>query len=130
MDAPFIFIGTHTIKAGKAEEFKRQCREFTTFIEANEPRLIYFGFYFDEAGSEVTVVQIHPDAASMAFHMQVGREHFVQAYELLDTTKSIQIYGTPGAALLEQMRQVAPPGVPIVVRSEFAGFNRLTPSTV
>jgi hypothetical protein len=58
----------------------------------------------------VSVVQVHPDADSMAFHMQVAGEHFAQAYEFLDTTRSVQIYGTPSDTLLEQMKQLSLPG--------------------
>ncbi len=94
-------------------------------IEANEPRLIHFARYINEGGTEVSVVQVHPDADSMAFHMQVAGEHFAQAYEFLDTTKSVQIYGTPGDTLLEQMKQVSLPEVTVIVKSEFAGFERL-----
>ena len=126
MVEPFIFIGTHTIKEGKLEDFKQHFGEFAKFIEANEPRLIHFELYINEDGTEVSVVQVHPDADSMAFHMQVAAEHFVRAYdEFLDGTKSIQIYGTPSDALLEQMKQVSSSGVPVVVKSGLAGFNRL-----
>jgi hypothetical protein len=58
----------------------------------------------------VSVVQVHSDADSMAFHMQVAGEHFAQAYEFLDTTRSVQIYGTPSDTLLEQMKQLSLPG--------------------
>jgi hypothetical protein len=125
MAEPFIFIGTHTIKEGKLEDFKQHFREFSKFVEENEPRLIHFELYINEDGTEVSVVQVHPDADSMAFHMQVGGEHFARAYEFLDTTKSIQIYGTPSDDLMERMKQVSLPGVPVIVKSEFAGFNRL-----
>ena len=57
--------------------------------------------------------------------MQVIREHLVSAYEYLDTTTSVQIYGTLGDALAEQMRQASGPAVPVLVKSAFAGFNRL-----
>jgi quinol monooxygenase YgiN len=126
MTEPFIFIGTHALKEGKLEDFKQYSRDFCDFIEANEPRLIHFALYVNDEGTEVTMVQVHPDADSMAFHMQVAAEHFVRAYdEFLDGTKSIQIYGTPSDALLEQMKQVSSSGVPVVVKSGLAGFNRL-----
>jgi quinol monooxygenase YgiN len=85
--APFIFIGTHSIKEGKLEEFKQYCQEFCRFVEANEPRLLGFELYINQDGTEVSVLQIHPDVASMEFHVQVTREHFAQAYEYLDTTR-------------------------------------------
>ena len=125
MAEPFIFIGTHTIKEGKLEAFKQNLPEFCRFIEANEPRLVHSGFCFNEDGTEVSVVQVHPDPASMAFHMQVIREHLVGAYELLDKTRSIQMYGAPSDALVEQIRQATGPGVPVIVKSQLAGFVRL-----
>jgi len=102
MAEPFIFIGTHTIKEGKLEDFKQHFRDFCAFIEENEPRLIHFALYISEDGKEVSIVQVHPDEDSMALHMQVGAEHFARAYEFLDVTKSIQIYGTPSDALLNR----------------------------
>ena len=125
MAEPFIFIGTHTIKEGKLEDFKEHFREFSKFIEANEPRLIHFALYINDDGTEVSVVQVHPDEDSMAFHMQVAGEHFAQAYEFLDSTKSIQIYGTSSGALVEQMKQVSSQGVAVMAKTEFTGFNRL-----
>ncbi len=125
MVEPFIFIGTHTIKEGKLEDFKRHFRDFCAFIEANEPRLIHFALYVSEDGTEVSVVQVHPDEDSMAFHMQVAAEHFAQAYEFLDSTKSIQIYGTSSGALVEQMKQVSSPEVAVIAKQELTGFNRL-----
>ena len=48
-------------------------------VEANEPRLIAF----NEHRSEVTVVQVYPDAASMKFHMGIVGDHARQAYAQL-----------------------------------------------
>jgi quinol monooxygenase YgiN len=127
---PLIFIGTYTIKEGKLEEFKQYCGELCKLLEENEPRLIHFGLYFDEDGTEVSVVQVHPDADSMEFHMQVASEHFASAFEFLDTTKSVQVYGTPSDALVGQIKQASEPGVSVIVKSELAGFNRLSAMAV
>ena len=48
MSEPFIFIGTHTIREGKLEDFKKSCGELLEVVEANEPRLIAFNFYANE----------------------------------------------------------------------------------
>ena len=37
----------------------------------NEPRLTAFNEYVNESHTEVTVVPVHPDAASMEFHMGI-----------------------------------------------------------
>src|SRR5258708_4785813 len=102
MSEPFIFIATNRLKEGKLEEEKRRVPGLSEFIEANEPRLIAFNEYVNEDGTEVGVVQVHPDAASMEFHMTVVRERAERAYaETLDATTSIQVYGTPSDAIVE-----------------------------
>jgi hypothetical protein len=96
------------------------------FIEANEPRLIAFNEFVNEAGDEVTVMQIHPDAASMEAHMEIVRERALQAYaETLDATVRIQVFGRPTDAILEALSQQAGSGVEISVNGEhLGGFTR------
>jgi hypothetical protein len=73
MAEPFIFIGTHTVKEGKLEDFKQHFQEFCAFIEENEPRLIHFALYISEDDKEVSVVQVHPDEDSMAFQASISQ---------------------------------------------------------
>ena len=126
MSEPFIFIGTHTISEGKLEDFKKSCGQLVEVVEANEPRLIAFHLYVNEDGTEVTVVQVHPDADSMLFHMQVAREHISEAYQsVLEKTKRIDVYGKPSDAVLEMIRQLAGSGVPLSVKAHhLGGFTR------
>src|SRR5687768_12650568 len=104
MDAPFIFIGTYRLREGKLEGFKQYLRseKFFEYIGANEPRLLAFNGYLNAEGTEVTFIQVHPDASSMELHMQVAREHIGRAYEeFLDPTgSSIQVYGKPSELVL------------------------------
>jgi hypothetical protein len=74
MAGPFIFISQSKIKEGRLDDFKRGLREMAEFVETNEPRVIAFEAYINDDGTEVTGVQIHPDADSMAFHMQIAFE--------------------------------------------------------
>ena len=67
---PFIFIGTHRIKEGKLAQFKRDAQVLVDFARDHEPRLIAFNFYLNDDETEASIVQVHPDAASMLFHMQ------------------------------------------------------------
>jgi hypothetical protein len=126
MPGPFIFIATNRLKTGKLEEEKRRVPGLSEFIAANEPRLIAFNEYSNEEGTEVGVVQVHPDADSMAFHMEVVRERAERAYaETLDTTASIQVYGTPTHAILEMLSRTAGSGVPVTVKPDhLGGFTR------
>jgi hypothetical protein len=86
MTGPFIFIATNRLKQGKLDSEKRRLPDLIEFIQANEPRLIAFNEYADEGGTEVAVVQVHPDADSMAFHMNLIAERAASAYaDTIDT---------------------------------------------
>jgi quinol monooxygenase YgiN len=125
MSQPFIFVGTHKIKEGKLEEYKKQLQEVVEVVETNEPRLIAFNFYVDEDADRVSGVQVHPDAASMEFHMKVVGEHIRAAYDYIEKTESIDVFGKPTDALLGMLRQTAPPGTPLrVMPIHEAGFTR------
>lgn len=103
MTQPFIWIGIHKIKEGKAKELKQMLTEFPEFIAENEPRLLGFNFYLDEDETRAAVVQIHPDADSFEFHMKVAGEHIAQSYQYLEATESTQIFGAPSPAVLEMI---------------------------
>jgi hypothetical protein len=128
MSGPFIFIATNKLKPGKLEDERRRAAELSDFIAANEPRLLAFNEYADEGGTEVGVVQVHPDAESMQFHMSVVRERAARAYaETLEATTAIEVFGRPDDAILQMLRQQAGSGVELRVRPDhLAGFTRLT----
>jgi hypothetical protein len=127
---PFIFIATNKLKEGKLEDERRRVPGLSDFIEGSEPRLIAFNEYANEEGTEVGVVQVHPDATSFEFHMGVVRDRAERAYaETLEGTTSIQVYGTPSDTVLEMLRQQAGSGVPLTVNPyRLGGFTRTTAS--
>ena len=126
MSEPFIFIGTHRLKEGKLSDFEEMWRDLVDVVEAKEPQMIAFNAYANEEGTEVRVVQFHPDAASMELHMGVVREHSTQAYEeLLEETTSIQVFGELSDAARGMMEHLAGSGVPISVNPKpLGGFTR------
>ncbi len=125
MTEPFINIVTYTIKEGTLEDFKGYWREFVDFVEESEPRLIAFHAYVSEDGTEVGIVQVHPDVDSMEFHLKLIREHVEHAFaEFLDRAVGMQIYGAISDSALEIMRQLAGP-VPLTVKPHgVGGFTR------
>ena len=129
MCAPFIFIATNRLREGKLAAERDRAAELGSFIEKNEPQLLAFNEYVNEDGTEVGVVQIHPDAASMEFHMGVIAERAASAYaQTLEATTSIQVYGEPSEAVLEMLRRQAGAGVPMTVkRHHLGGFTRVRP---
>jgi hypothetical protein len=126
VSSPFIFIATNRLKAGQLDRERERVPGLVEFIQASEPRLIAFNEYVNETGDEVTVVQVHPDAASMEAHMEVVRERAQQAYaETLAATVRIQVFGKPTDAILATLRQQAGNGVQISVNGEhLGGFTR------
>jgi hypothetical protein len=65
MTGPFIFIATNRLKEGKLDAERKRVPGLSDFIEANEPRLIAFNEYANDDGTEVGVVQVHPDTNSL-----------------------------------------------------------------
>jgi hypothetical protein len=84
MSEPFIFVSHSKIREGKLEEFRSYVREIAKMVETQEPRVIGFHVYANEDGTEVTGVQIHPDAAPMELHMSLLRDKIGQSMQLLE----------------------------------------------
>src|SRR6266446_2012779 len=130
MPGPFIFIATNRLKPGKLADERRRVPDLVDFVAANEPRLLAFNEYANEEGTEVAVVQIHPDADSMVFHMELIAERAASAYaETIESTTSIQVFGAPTDVVTEMLRQQAGAGVPSRIKpNHLGGFTgRLAP---
>jgi hypothetical protein len=89
-----------------------------------------FNQYVNEDGTEVGVAQIHPDAASMEFHMAVVAERAARAYaQTLKATTSIKVYGEPREQCWRCSGARPGAGVPMTVkRHHMAGFTRVRTS--
>ena len=126
MSGPFIFIATNRLKPGKLDAERNRVPGLVDFVEANEPRLLAFNEYVNEEGTEVAVVQIHPDADSMAFHMEVVADRAAAAYaETVEATTSIQVFGMTNNGVLAMLERQAGVGVPLSVKPHhLGGFTR------
>ena len=127
MGEPFIFINTYAVKPGKLDEYKEAFRRTAEVVKRREPRVLYFACHIDEDRTHATTVQVHADAESMAFHMEVVGDHIQAAQQFLDfSSMSIQIYGSPTDALLDQMSRLSGAGVQVTVRPAAIAFDRLS----
>jgi quinol monooxygenase YgiN len=125
MTGPFVHIGTYAIKPGQLDVARKRIAELVDFVETNEPRMIAFHCFLDEEGSKVTVVQVHPDSASMEFHLQVNARHFATAFDYLDTPFGEQLYGTISDSLAAELGKWDEPGVEVTrMPVHEAGFTR------
>lgn len=121
---PFIFVSVLKIKPAKLDEFNENVKKLVDVVETNEPRLISFNIYVDEAGETATLVQVHPDAASMGFHMAVVAEHMSGAFDYLDEESAV-VAGADSDGVLDQIKQWTAPEVRLTVTPVHAGgFTR------
>ena len=126
MSGPFIFIATNRLRDGRFDAEQQRVPTLSAFIEAHEPRLIAFNEYVNDERSEVTVVQVHPDAASFEFHLGVVGDRAREAYaQTLEATTSIGVFGTPTGSILRMLRQQAGPGTRLnIYPHHLGGFTR------
>jgi quinol monooxygenase YgiN len=104
MSEPIISLDTSLIRVGRLDELKRAVAELVEFVRSNEPRPIVYEVYVDNTESRMTVVQVHPDSASMEYHMTVAGPAFAGFAELV-TLSTLDVYGKPSEELLELLRR-------------------------
>jgi len=124
-----LYVDKSEVREGALDALKSAIRELVDFVEANEPRLIAYNVYLSEDGTKMTVVNVHPDSASLEYHMEVAGALFGRFVELV-TLSSINIYGAPSEKVLRQSQEKARllGQGDVVVESLFAGFTRLVAS--
>jgi hypothetical protein len=106
MSDAIIYVDISDVREGALEELKAGMQELVDFVEANEPRLIAYNVYFSHDGTRMTVVNIHPDAESLEYHLEVAGPVFRRFVDLV-TLSSIHIYGEPSEKVLEQAHEKA-----------------------
>jgi quinol monooxygenase YgiN len=125
MSGAFVYVGTMTIQPGKQEEAHKRLAELIDFVETNEPRMIAFHVYLDEQEGKLTIVQLHPDSASMENHMQVNAKHFTTAFEVIQSVVSEQYYGAISQTLAAELAKWDDPSVVVTRMPTYeGGFTR------
>jgi hypothetical protein len=127
MSEPIVYIDHSDIHEGALDELKAGVRRLVDLIDAQEPRLLAYGFYIDDAALRMTVVAVHPDSASLELHIDIGGEEFRKLAHLLTLT-AIECYGRPSERALEQLRAKAAmlgDGGTVISIGRFAGFTHL-----
>ena len=122
---PIVYIDKSEIREGKYEDIKKSIKNLVAFVEENVPQLLYYGFFFNEKHTQMTVISVHPNSESLKYHMTVGKEEFRKFSDLLDLLK-IEVYGNitdSVYALLQQKAQMLGKGT-IDVHDSNAGFFR------
>jgi hypothetical protein len=126
MATPFMLVSTFKVKEGSLENLRDYSRRVTELMHAKEPRIIAFHCFLSEDGTEMSTIHLHPDVASMEFHMQVQRDNweetFSQSATMLEGIR-VDYYGAmPPESALETFRRA---GSEIHIKpTHLAGFTR------
>jgi hypothetical protein len=108
MSTPLIVVSTFRVKEGKLGDLSRYYEKIMGIVKANEPRVILFYAFLNEERTEMTSIQVHPNTASMDFHMQVMRDNWDSSFseysQLLEVIRG-EYYGTAPESALEMDRQ-------------------------
>jgi hypothetical protein len=126
MSEPIVYIDRSEVLEGRLEELKEGITELVDFVDAHEPQLISYGFFIDDQTMQMTVVAVHPDSASLEFHMEIGSPEFLKLAELIKLT-TIEVFGRPSDKALKQLRQKSEmlgEGGSVIVLEPEAGFAR------
>lgn len=128
MGEPLIVITKSTIKEGREREIAKWHQRIDRIVERNEPQIIAFHAFLNEDATEMTSIQVHPDAASMELHMQVLGENWDESFgdyaQLLDI-QSVEYYGSPAASAVSMDRER---GLAVTVHPRYLGGFTRSPS--
>ena len=124
-----VYVDTSAVRKGALEALRGAVEELVEFLANNIPTLIAYNVYFSDDGSQMTVMHIHPDSASLEKHMDVGGLAFRRFVDLL-TLSSIRVYGEPSEKVRRQLQDKAQllGCRDVSVHGQHAGFSRF-PST-
>jgi hypothetical protein len=124
-------VDTSEIREGKLEDLRGAVAELAEFVEANEAGTISSQVFFSDRDRQMTVLQIHPDSASMERHMEVAGPVFAKFADLL-VLRTIDIYGSPSERVIEQLRPKPQllGTASVAVDERQAGFARFVPNPV
>jgi hypothetical protein len=122
---PIVYVDRSLIRPGKLAELEAAMDHLAAFVASNVPQIISYGFYLDSDRSLMTVVAVHPDSASLEFHMDVGAAEFAKFADLLELQR-IDVYGRVTDAVFVRLHGKAKMlgDATVVVHDRYAGFNR------
>jgi hypothetical protein len=126
MSNSIVYVDRSEIVEGRLGELTDRMGELVALVEANEPRLIAYNAYLNEDRTEISVVHVHRDVASMVTHFQVAGPAFRSFVDLV-RLQSIDVYGDPSDELVDQLREKARMlgNATVSIHPYQAGFSRV-----
>jgi hypothetical protein len=127
---PVIYIDRSDVHEGGWDDLKAAIGALVAFVESRQPQMATYAFYLDEDENEMTVVSVHPDAASLERHIEIGGPEFKKLAPYL-TLRQIEVFGTLSAHAVDLVQQKASTlgdGGTVSLHGQFAGFDRINAS--
>lgn len=122
---PIVYVDRSDVRAGVVPALREAVARLVAFVEEREPQLLAYSFHIDEAELRMWVVAVHPDAASLKLHLEVGGAEFRKVGEFI-VLRAIDVYGEIGddalGLLHEKARMLG--GASVSVHPPAAGFAR------
>jgi len=106
MTGPIVYVDTADVREGALEEVKMAIAELVEFVNENEPWLPAYAISLDEAGTEMTVIHVHAEAATLERHLEVGAPAFEKLAPHVTLT-SIKVYGEVPESTVEMLHAKA-----------------------
>jgi hypothetical protein len=106
MAGPIIFISRNRILEGQRAAFTSAFTQAVSLIGSTKPRTALFAAYLDDAGSELRIVHVFPDAAAMAHHFE-GSEQRAQSASGSIAPAGFEVYGEAPPGAVDQLRREA-----------------------
>ncbi len=120
MAEPILFISRNKIIEGRGSEFRQHYLDSLPATEKNKTGTLIQLAYENDAGNEITIVRLFPDANMLDAQIQGADERSKKTYEFIQPI-SIEIFGTPNALTLDKMKNIAGSGVPVVINPHYLG---------
>ena len=105
-DGLILYIDRSVITSDAVDELRAKATELVSFVKSREPRLLSYGFVIDAAAREMIVAAVHPDAASLELHLQLGGPRFAAIGRYIEL-RSIEVFGQPSRAATEAIHRKA-----------------------
>ena len=98
MTGPFVIKATSRINEGQAAAYRPLAQEICRRVEEQEPRILAFNIWVSEDEDIEVVLQVHPDAESLEYHLRTLGDLVRQTFEYTDFV-SLEVYGPPSDRL-------------------------------
>lgn len=120
MSERIMLITSFDIHPGRLAAFKDAIAKAVAFARDHGPQLLV-EVYIDDVAMRAHSFQIQPDPAAILRHWQMAEPHIAAVMDCCSMT-GIEIFGTPGRAVLDGMEPLARERVRIRITPGFTGF--------